>query len=88
MTFKITVLAYSLAFALAKKGFTPVDFYDFFSISLYPSIIFTEHWDDKRGNNNPLVQIHFCPVATARQAATGPLSEDILKTHNLPTFRY
>lgn len=78
MTFKITVLIDSLAFALTTKDFTPVDFYDFFSISLYPSIIFTEYWDDKWGNNNPPLWIHFCPVASARQAATSHPSEDIL----------
>lgn len=88
MTFKITVLNYSSAFVFTTKEYALVGFYDFFSISLYPSIIFTEYWDDKWSINKPLMWIHFCPVASARQAATSRLSKDILNRCRLPTFRY
>lgn len=88
MTFKITVLIYSSAFAFTTKEYALVGFYDFFSISLYPSIIFTEYWDDKWSINNLLTWINFCPVASARQAATSHLSEDILNRCSLPIFRY
>lgn len=58
-------------------------FYDVFSISLHSSIIFTEYCDDKWNNKNPIMWIYFCPVASARQVATGSLSEKIQRKCNV-----